>query len=225
MKGKIKPTPQVAPKAAGKAVTPKAQAAGDDLLQKIYTGLKSISGAVKSLEASVKSIEEAVAPLHESLESLTSLPAFQEEIKGMVESLYQGQENLYQTLSVASVEAEEHEEPAEVEGEDVGDEEDILTAEDIMRMSKKDLLALIADNELPVENPANMSVHALREAICGLIESGDGEDGADPEDEGFDDVGDDGDDEGDDIDDIDDIDDVDAGDDIDAEPEGDEDEW
>ena len=106
------------------------------------------------------------------------------------------------------------------EDDDDDDEGEELTEDEIKAMSKKDLLALIKEQELEIDGAAKMTVKELREAVFEAL-AGD-EDDDDDDDDSDEDSDDDDDDEDDDDDDDDSDEDSDDDDDDEDDEEGDD---
>lgn len=114
-------------------------------------------------------IDKLGAGLKKVLGLLEELKAEQAEIKESIAALAEGLESLQEEDAPEVCDEEDGEEAGE------GDEE--ITADDIRQMKKADIIQLIEDNEIPIDPAEYPKVSELRNAVIALMESDDDEDG------------------------------------------------
>jgi seryl-tRNA synthetase len=115
-------------------------------------------------------IDKLGAGLKKVLGLLEELKAEQAEIKESIAALAEGLESL-QEEDVPGACADEE------DGEEAGEGDEEITADDIRQMKKADIIQLIEDNEIPIDPAEYPKVSELRNAVIALMESDDDEDG------------------------------------------------
>ena len=112
-------------------------------------------------------IDKLGAGLKKVLGLLEELKAEQADIKESIAALAEGLEPLQEEEVCAD---EEY-------GEETGEGDEEITADDIRQMKKADIIQLIEDNEIPIDPAEYPKVSELRNAVIALMESDDDEDG------------------------------------------------